>query len=85
MFQVGFTGLVFIVATAAAISLVIFIYRVVEHGFDPGTALSAVAAVLTGGASIWLANRMTQAQKVQRQALADVGKYCGRTVAEQVK
>jgi hypothetical protein len=85
MFQVGFTALVFIVAFATAISLVIFIYRVADTGWDPATALSAVAAIVTGGASVWLSRRMREARKVERDALADVGTYCGIATQNQVK
>jgi hypothetical protein len=84
MFQVLFTGLVLLVATATAIAITIIIYRIVEHGWDPATTLSAVGGVVTGTATVFLGRRMTQAQSVQKKALEDVGKYCGSNVMNQM-
>lgn len=85
MFRVLFTGLVFAVSLASATALIIAIATIVKNGADVGNVVAGVSGVLGSAATLWLANKMNEAIKVQRTALADVGKYCGITIQSQVK
>jgi hypothetical protein len=84
MFRVVFTLLVVATTLAATVATVIFVWRAVE-GFDVTAALTAASAVATSGLAALVAKRMVQAIKVQKQALADVGKYCGTEKRDQLK
>jgi len=84
VFSILFGALVFIVSLAAAISLIIFIVRVTSDGADVEAGLAGVTAVVTSGATIFLARKAKAANEDRRKTLEDVGTYCGTKVADQV-
>lgn len=85
MFRVLFTSLVFVVSLAAAAALVFAIVRIIQDGVDLAAAVTGVSGVVASGASLFLGRKMNQSITVARQALEDVGTYCGVEVKNQVQ
>jgi hypothetical protein len=84
VFSILFGSLVFIVSLAAAVSLVIFITRITADGMDVQSGVAALSALLTSGATVFLANKWRAANQNRRQSLKDVGTYCGTQVVDEL-
>lgn len=85
MFRTLFTSLVFMVALASAAALIFAIVRIVKDGADVAAIVTGVGGLLGSAGELVLVKYMNDSIKVAKQALADVGKYCGGGVQEQVK
>jgi hypothetical protein len=84
-FRIVFTLLVVAISAAAAGSLVWAVYKIVNDGADVAAIVAGVTGVLESGAAAVLAKRMTEAIKVERDALDKVGEHCGLEVKEAIE
>lgn len=84
MFRYIFTSFVAVLGAMTTVGVVYCIWRILE-GWNMTATLSAIASAVTGGAAIWLGKKMMESIRVLRQALADVSKYCGPAVQQQLE
>lgn len=84
MFRYIFTGFVAVLGAMTTIGVVYCIWRILE-GWNMTATLSALGAAVTGVAAVWLGKKMLESIRVLRQALADVSKYCGPAVTQQLE
>lgn len=85
MFRTLFTALVFAVALASAGALIFAIIRLVRDGADIAAIVTGVGGLLGSAGELVLVKYMNDSIKVAKQALSDVGKYCGDALHQQLK
>jgi hypothetical protein len=80
-----FTGLVAVLAAFTVGALAFCIIRVIVSSWEPATTLAAIAAVVTGGGALYLQKERSRADKVLKDSLTDVGRYCGTDLRDGLK
>lgn len=80
-----FAGLVAVLAAFTVGALGFCIVRVIVSSWEPATTLAAIAAIVTGGGALFLQKERSRAEKVLEDSLADVDKYCGTQVRQDLK
>ncbi|HEU4702957.1 MAG TPA: hypothetical protein VFS37_10785 [Conexibacter sp.] len=85
IFRVLFTVLVFVVSAAAAAAIVYCVYVIATDGADVSAIVTGVSGAVASGATVFLVRGMRQSTSLARQALGDVGTYCGTDVKAEVQ
>jgi hypothetical protein len=84
MFRYIFTAFVAVLGAMTTVALVYSLWRILE-GWNAAATLTAISAVITGGAAVTLGKKMMESIAVLRQALEDVSTYCGADVTDRLK
>jgi hypothetical protein len=79
-----YTAAVAVLVGITVIAVAYCVYKLLDTGWDPTSTFTALAGAVTGGGAGFVGRQRNKADKLLRQALEDVGTYCGMPVREQL-
>ncbi len=82
MFQWAFAGIVFVLTLALAVLVAYGLYQSISHDANAKAVIAFAGGAASGLAMAYFVKRMLEAVKVARDALKDVGRYCGAEIKQ---
>jgi hypothetical protein len=77
LFKNVFTFLVVILAMVAVVALGFAVIAATVSSWEPTNTFAALTGAVTGAGSLFVLKQKSQSDKILKEALKDVGDYCG--------